>query len=208
MSTEKVAYWFFRLNGCMTIENFVVHPDFGGAQHTDADILGMRLPYRSEGLRDSPMLDHSSLQSDRPLLFIAEVKRGRCKLNGPWTKRRLANLPRVLRAVGLHEPDEVDAVAEALYTEHRFVGKCSEVRLYAIGDEGGDDLCRRRPGVFPLLWADILGFIHDRFTTYQGVKADHEQWDEVGQRLFELAKTEAERDGFIREARGAMGLDQ
>jgi hypothetical protein len=28
LPTEKVAYWFFRLNGCLTIENFVVHPDF------------------------------------------------------------------------------------------------------------------------------------------------------------------------------------
>jgi hypothetical protein len=64
LPTEKVAYWFFRLNGCMTIENFVVHPDFGGSQRTDADILGIRLPYRSEGLRDSPMPDHSSLHSD------------------------------------------------------------------------------------------------------------------------------------------------
>jgi hypothetical protein len=29
LPTEKVAYWYFLLNGCLTIENFVVHPEFG-----------------------------------------------------------------------------------------------------------------------------------------------------------------------------------
>ena len=54
MSTEKVAYWFFRLNGCMTIEDFVVYPDFGGAPRTDADMSGIRPAYRSEGPRELP----------------------------------------------------------------------------------------------------------------------------------------------------------
>jgi hypothetical protein len=65
------------------------------------------------------------------------------------------------------------------------------VRLYAIGDEGDDDVLRRRPGVVPLLWTDILDFIHDRFTTYRREKADHHQRGTVGQRLFQLAKTES-----------------
>ena len=30
--TEQVAYWFFRLNGCFTFVNFVVHPDGPGGQ--------------------------------------------------------------------------------------------------------------------------------------------------------------------------------
>lgn len=204
LQTEKVAYWFFRLNGCMTIENFVVHPDFDGGQRTDADILGIRLPHRNEGLRDSPMPDHSLLLSGRPMLFIAEVKLRNCELNGPWTDPERANLPRVLRAAGLHQPDEVEAVADKLYTEHHFVDVRSEVRLYAIGDKGDDDLRRRRPGVFTLLWTDILGFIHDRFTNYRGVKANHQQWGSVGKRLFTLVQAEPDRDTFIRKARGML----
>lgn len=27
INPEQVAFWFFRLNGCATIVNFVVHPD-------------------------------------------------------------------------------------------------------------------------------------------------------------------------------------
>jgi hypothetical protein len=37
---EKVAYWYFRLNGFFQIENFVVHPRGRGSQRTDADLLG------------------------------------------------------------------------------------------------------------------------------------------------------------------------
>ncbi len=30
LTVEKVVYWFFRLNSCLTIENFVIHPDYRG----------------------------------------------------------------------------------------------------------------------------------------------------------------------------------
>ena len=37
LDPEKVAYWYFRLNGYFQIENFVVHPPGRGGQRTDAD---------------------------------------------------------------------------------------------------------------------------------------------------------------------------
>lgn len=208
VQTDRVAYWFFRLNGCMTIENFVVHPDYGGGQRTDADILGIRLQHRSEGTRSSPMADHPSLLSDVPLLFIAEVKLRECKLNGPWTDPEAENLDRVLRAVGLHAPEEVSEVADALYTAQRHIGARSEVRLYAVGDEGDGDLRRRRPGVVTLLWSDVLGFIYDRFNAYRGIKSDHQQWGATGHRLFTMATTEPERDTFITRGRRALRNDR
>jgi hypothetical protein len=48
MNPEKIAYWFFRLNGCATITNFVVHPDRRGSQRTDVDVLAVRFPYWHE----------------------------------------------------------------------------------------------------------------------------------------------------------------
>src|SRR2546426_644182 len=38
----------FRLNGFLTIRNFVIHPERGNDQRTDVDILGVRFPHRSE----------------------------------------------------------------------------------------------------------------------------------------------------------------
>ena len=42
LDPEKVAYWYFRLNGFLQIENFVVHPERRGSQRTDADLHGLR----------------------------------------------------------------------------------------------------------------------------------------------------------------------
>ena len=39
--TENLAYWYFRLNGFLTIPNFVVHPDFGIEQRTEVDMPQM-----------------------------------------------------------------------------------------------------------------------------------------------------------------------
>ena len=36
LDPEKVAYWYFRLNGFLQIESFLVHPERRGGQRTDA----------------------------------------------------------------------------------------------------------------------------------------------------------------------------
>ena len=48
MLTEDLVYWFFRLNGCLTMENFIVHPDTAGPPETDADLIAVRFPHRRE----------------------------------------------------------------------------------------------------------------------------------------------------------------
>ena len=54
LDPEKVAYWYFRLNGFLQIENFVVHPERRGGQRTDADLLAVRFRHRAERLFGSP----------------------------------------------------------------------------------------------------------------------------------------------------------
>ncbi len=51
LDREKVAYWYFRLNGFLQIENFVIHSKRRSSQRTDADLLAVRFPYRAEGAR-------------------------------------------------------------------------------------------------------------------------------------------------------------
>lgn len=69
LNPESVAHWFFRLNGCATIKNFVVHPDQCGSQRTDVDVLAIRFPHRSELLTsDEPMQDHKVFDSDRKIV--------------------------------------------------------------------------------------------------------------------------------------------
>src|SRR6266403_1355615 len=90
LDPEKVAYWYFRLNGFLQIENFVVHRARRGGQRTDADLLAVRFPYRAELLLDQPeqpMPDDVNTLDLSPHLIdvvIAEVKTNQpCTLNGP-----------------------------------------------------------------------------------------------------------------------------
>jgi hypothetical protein len=107
LDPEKVAYWYFRLNGFLQIENFVVHPERRGSQRTDADLLAVRFPRRAERLFDDPndiMADDEQglrLSHDWIDVVIAEVKTNQpCTLNGPWTQPDHQNVPRVLAAIG------------------------------------------------------------------------------------------------------------
>lgn len=105
LDPEKVAYWYFRLNGFLQIENFVVHPERRGSQRTDADLLGVRFRHRAEFLFDHriPMIDDKYLSLTRRLddVAIVEVKRNQpCSLNGPWTDPDRRNVHRVLAAIG------------------------------------------------------------------------------------------------------------
>ena len=42
---EKIAYWFFRINGCLTITNFLVHHERRGHFSTEVDVLAVRFPH-------------------------------------------------------------------------------------------------------------------------------------------------------------------
>ena len=116
INSEKLAYWYFRLNGFLTIPNFIVHPDWGSDQRTDVDILGVRFPYRKE-LLENPMIDDKVFTriKTKPFIVIAEVKKQICKLNGPWTDPRAKNMNRVLRAIGTFKDDILNQVAQDLY---------------------------------------------------------------------------------------------
>lgn len=186
MDPEKIAYWFFRLNGCTTITNFVVHPDKRGSQRTDVDVLAVRFPHRAELLTSGePMPDHPIFVSDGRIdIVFAEAKLGLCSLNGPWTNPPNENIQRVLFAVGAFEGDKVTEVADALYKEGSYVDETFRVRLLVVGERRNDDIA---PSIEQLLWNDILSFIYERLTIYRLQKAQHGQWDNTGRRLYELA---------------------
>src|SRR5450432_1539877 len=114
LDPEKVAYWYFRLNGFFQIENFVVHPERRGSQRTDADLLAVRFPHRAERLFDNPndvMADDEHrlvLSHDLIDVLIVEVKTSHCTLNGPWTEQDRQNVHRVLAAIGCLAPNQID----------------------------------------------------------------------------------------------------
>ena len=202
MNPETIAYWFFRLNGCATITNFVVHPDQRGSQRTDVDVLAVRFPHRAElWTSGEPMPDHPVFHSDGRIdMIFAEVKHGLCRLNGPWTNPSDENMQRVLFAVGAFNLPRVVEVAQALYHQAFFADDTYRVRLFAVGERKNDAI---PPAAVQLTWDEILMFIFERFTSYRAQKAHHSQWDRTGTRLYDLASRQT-REEFVETVRARM----
>ena len=199
LASEDLAYWYLRLNGFLTIPNFIVHPDTGAQQRTDVDVLGVRFPYRAELLL-RPMVDDKPFVDvrDRAYLVFAEVKRGQCCLNGPWTDSDSENMQRVLRAIGALRDVEIGAAAASLYNTGTFSNEVYHVSLFCFGERASLEVRQHYPAVPQKLWPEVLGFIFQRFTGYRDQKASHPQWDQTGTRLFELAVEARTVDQFVR----------
>ena len=212
MDPEKVAYWYLRLNGFLQIEDFYVHPGGRGSARTDADLLAVRFPHRAERLYDDPndiMQDDYAglaLSSDQIDVVIAEVKAGRCALNGPWTNPDRWNVHRVLAAIGCISHDGIDCAADDIYRKGFHVsGDQLRIRLVAIGRKANEDVASRFPQVQQVIWRDLLGFIFDRHQRYRHQKSQTDHWDLTGKELKKWAtQRRVMREDFIQMCLEAM----
>lgn len=201
ITSERLAHWFFRLNGFLATSNFVVHVDQGFGQRTDVDVLGVRFPHRAEN-QIRPMADHPEFaDATRVQVVLVETKRTRCRLNEAWTDAKRGNLERVLCAGGFVPLPEVPSVASRLYGEGQWVGTSLRVSLVAVGGEHNSGLERAYPSVRQLLWhRDVLPFIHERFWSYRDEKRMHPQWDADAHQLFVAAlQTGGDLNAFLAE---------
>lgn len=192
VNPEELANWFLRLDGFFTIPNFVVHPTEGGRpQRTDADVLAIRYPDRVEVVGGKPLQDDSRFLAAAPLFVIAEVKAGKCRLNGPWTRPADRNVHLVLQAAGIVRASEIEPMARALYEQKRFKSANVNAILTCFGAEADASL---GAGVLQISWAEVAEFIFRRYKRYQSAKRDHQQWPKVGRVLWELAVSVSESD--------------
>ena len=186
ITSEQLTYWYLRLNGFLTIQNFIVHPDLGNEQRTDADILGVRFPYRSE-LNPKPMIDDVPFTQiiDKPYIVMAEVKTRVCDLNGSWKEPQKENLQRVLRAVGAFPESDIETAAKAIYTSGAFSSNAYHISLACFGEFENPAISQKYPAVPQILWDKVLAFIHNKFRMYPDQKASHGQWDDAGRDLWD-----------------------
>jgi hypothetical protein len=212
-TAEAVAYWYFRLNGFLSIENFYVHPRSSGGALTDADLLAVRFPHRAERFVDAPsdvMVDDEqtlALTSHQIDLVIAEIKEGRCALNGPWTDPERGNMQRVVAAIGLVTRERIEEAAAALYNHGYFeAGAGLRARLVAFGSATDESLKTRYPCVTQVTIEGALRFMYRRFQRYRRQKTDTQHWNDVGRRLkTEATKPRRTEDDFVAWALGELG---
>jgi hypothetical protein len=197
ITSEQLAYWYLRLNGFLIIQNFIVHPDSGSDQHTDADVLGVRFPYRAE-LEADPMVDDVpfSKVADKPFIILAEVKKSDCNLNGPWKDRQKKNLQRVLRAIGALPKCDIETAAEAIYTSGTFSNSAYHLSLACFGEAMNSNISEDYPNVPQVLWDNVLAFIYKRFRAYPDQKASHGQWNDSGKNLWDGVWNTTDQSAF------------
>ena len=194
INSEQLAYWYLRLNGFLTIPNFIVHPEKGNAQRTDVDIIGLRFPFREEleGMFDDKTF---SCYSEKPVIAMVEVKVGQCALNGPWKDPKKRNMQSVLRAIGAFEKETIEEVAKNIYEHGAYDGKQYKIVLVCIGREVNQDILNKYSAVPQITWQQVSGFIYSRFKSFDRQKVSHGQWDDVGKELWtsvEYSKDEAD----------------
>jgi hypothetical protein len=214
LDAEKVAYWYFRLNGFLQIENFVVHPKGRGSQRTDADLLAVRFPYRDERLIDDPddimPDDEHGLSLSRNVIDVvtAEVKANQpCALNGPWTDEDRQNVHRVLAAIGCVPPESIVTAAADIYQDGIYRSDVGlHIRLVAVGREQSKKLADTYPNVTQLTWRPLLAFIWERFHRYRQQKKQVDQWDTQGRAVKRLADKTGDANTFVGEALHLMGV--
>jgi hypothetical protein len=200
-SPERLAYWYFRLNGFMTIENFLVHHETQRNPRTDVDILAARFAYRQEN-SDRPMVDDPRVTACETFanIIIAEIKKGKCRLNGPWTDPGHRNMERVLSSIGCVRQDEIALAAQSLYGAGKWSNHIATVRLFAVGERTNDYLV-----VGPeqqIVWTSVIKFCVGRLYEYRLQKASQGQWAQDGRRLSQLA-----RRNNIESIRSYFGLE-
>lgn len=207
IQAEQLAYWYLRLNGFLTIPNFIVHPDQGRNQGTDVDVLGVRFPYREElhpnsMLDDRPFAHPSKLHGEKTFVALTEVKAGLCRLNGAWTNSEKENMHRVLRALGTVPMQEVKTVASAIYETGCYSNQLYHISMVCIGQEENPEITRDYSQVPQITWDQVLRFIYKRFQSFRNQKTAHGQWDKQGHDLWDCAERNR-RDvaGFVREVR-------
>jgi hypothetical protein len=186
-SCEKITYWFFRLNGCLNLTNFLIHHEMTNREGTEVDVLGVRFPERNELALSGHAMDDFQLFKEREKridIIIADSKKGLCSINDSWLKPELRNMERILYVLGIFPQDAVENIARKFYERYCFDEGGCRVQYYVLGAKKNEKLS---PTIIQLTWEEVLTFIHQRFITFEDYKRQHDQWDDTGKELFKVA---------------------
>ena len=146
--------------------------------------MAVRFPYRAE-FDDPEADDHRfAKRVGKPYFIVAESTSGICKLNEPWTKADAFCY--VLRAFGPVAANRAPVVAARLAQSGVYSDEYIDCGLLCFGSSENPELRRCYPSVDQVPWREVVGFFHRRFSTYDRRKRDHEQWDLIGNTIWDF----------------------
>lgn len=200
LSPERLAYWYFRLNGFLLLENFRLHPDRGSNAVSDVDLLAVRFLHRKE-LFLNPMEDDPNIydKSAYVTAHLVEVKTSLGRLNLSWL--RSDAIERALKALGVCPEDMVPHLAKQLRTEGNAQAENAFIQVTVVADRPSKDLKARF-----ISFDEIVTFIYRRFSDFKLQKADVSSWPNDGRCLRSLAASCRDEQAYRSAVRQAFGL--
>jgi hypothetical protein len=201
---ERFIASYLRLNAYFTITNFIVHDpshirNKRIGNHTETDILGIRMPYSAERTGQLHIANHCPLVAGsygKTDVVIAEVKSGKGnKPNAAWKNGGSSHVIQYLvRFVGIHEEHEIRGVAKALASGFRFENHRCRLRYIVFAPETNEHYMSK--GVTYIKFRDVISFlVRVRGMSWidcnLGVASYHSQWDEVLNEVFSIANNHA-----------------
>ncbi|GHU93686.1 hypothetical protein FACS1894156_0880 [Bacteroidia bacterium] len=180
ITSERLAYWYFRLNGFFGNDNFIIHRGLGNPEHaTEVDYLGIRFMHRKElyendqWMRDddsSDLFKYHRKHKDKIYICLAEIKTNIPEINSSWVENRKDTLKQLLLSLGCICKKQIPKVIHQLQrhghcTIHRY-----HISFVAIGNQ------RTSPNIsfnIPIIsWEEVARFIYNRFKIYHVEKSD------------------------------------
>jgi hypothetical protein len=191
INTEKLAYWYFRLNGFLGNDSYIIHRQLQNSDHaTDIDYLGVRFMHRKELLEDKDnwMRDDENSElfkyypKSKIYICFAEIKKGRPKINKTWTDETKNTLLQLLLSVGCISHKQIPKVVSSLQRK----GFCNIYKNYitfiSIGDLDENKTKSVPYDRIPIIgWKEILNFIYNRFKDYKIEKSNLKEWSNFGE---------------------------
>ena len=184
INTERLAYWYFRLNGFVGNESYIVLRGRNNSNHaTDIDYLGVRFPHRKELYenKNNWMKDDENsklfkyLPKGKLFICLAEIKQGTPYFNDSWTNESLKTLEQLLLSLGCISIRNIPKVVKQLHKK----GFCNIYKNYisfvAVGDSNTSEKIPYNR--IPIIsWEEILFFIYNRFKDYKLEKSNLNEW--------------------------------
>jgi hypothetical protein len=215
ISTEKLAYWYFRLNGFLGNNNFIIHKKLGQPEHaTEVDYLGVRFVHRKElydhrskdWMKDdceSELFKNFNPNKRRAYICLAEVKEGKARIN-----RSQAKDPEVLRQLFLSLGCIAGRNISGIVRRLQKYGFCNtylyHISFVAIEGNSVTGEYHKFPKI-PVITRDgMLQFIYDRFKNYDIEKTCTSEWRDF-EEIIEI-KTLADQSSSLENFKAQIEL--
>lgn len=176
--SEKLAYWYLRLNGFFPLTNFVLHQAVRGSHTADADVLGVRFKHVYEPIGGQPddwddWFGECGIDlTARTTGLIVEVKTGLNfgpnKIQNSFSHERLTY---AIRRFGFYQEEEANEVSLQL-VDRACVEKESFQVAKILVTEDDMDAHPDWPSCYQLTLGKIVEFIERRMERYSPRKSN------------------------------------